>query len=95
MKTSSSSKKSNQYTHEYLYHHVTSEDVSANNNVIQSYNSSPNCGMKFLQLQVDQERSKESHESPSDSSEHPLEEISTQNGPFNFYSNSMSSCVSQ
>ena len=24
-----------------------------------------------------------------------LEEISTQNGPFNFYSNSMSSCVSQ
>ena len=25
----------------------------------------------------------------------PLEEISTQNGPFNFYSNSMSSCVSQ
>ena len=26
---------------------------------------------------------------------HSLEEISTQNGPFNFYSNSMSSCVSQ
>ena len=25
----------------------------------------------------------------------PLEEISTQNGPFNFNSNSMSSCVSQ
>ena len=25
----------------------------------------------------------------------PLEEISTQNGPFNFYSNSMSSCVIQ
>ena len=24
-----------------------------------------------------------------------LEEMSTQNGPFNFYSNSMSSCVSQ
>ena len=24
-----------------------------------------------------------------------VEEISTQNGPFNFYSNSMSSCVSQ
>ena len=27
--------------------------------------------------------------------EHSLEEISTQNGPFNFYSNSISSCVSQ
>ena len=27
--------------------------------------------------------------------EDTLEEISTQNGPFNFYSNSMSSCVSQ
>ena len=27
--------------------------------------------------------------------EEALEEISTQNGPFNFYSNSMSSCVSQ
>ena len=27
--------------------------------------------------------------------EETLEEISTQNGPFNFYSNSMSSCVSQ
>ena len=26
---------------------------------------------------------------------HALEEISTQNGPFNFYSNSMSLCVSQ
>ena len=53
MKTPSCSKKSHQYTHEYVYHHVTSEDVSVNNNFLQSYNSSPKCGMKFLQLQID------------------------------------------
>ena len=70
MKTSSGSKKSHQYTHEYVYHHAKSWDVAANNNFAQSYNSLPKCGMKFLQLQIDQERSKENHESPSDSSEH-------------------------
>ena len=42
-----------QYTHEYVYHHVTSEDVSTNNNFLQSYNSSPKCGMKFLQIQIE------------------------------------------
>ena len=35
MKTSSGSKKSHQYTHEYVYHHEITEDVAANNNVLQ------------------------------------------------------------
>ena len=50
MKTSSGANKSHQFTHEYVYvcHNVISEDVSTNNNVLQSYNSSPKCGMKFL-----------------------------------------------
>ena len=52
MKTSSGSKKSNQYTHEYVYHNEITKDVTANNNFLQSYNSSPKCGMKFLQLQI-------------------------------------------
>ena len=70
MKTSSGSKKSHQYTHEYVCHHVISKDVAANNNVLESNNSSPKCGMKFLQLQIDKERSKENHKTPSDSLEH-------------------------
>ena len=70
MKTSSGSKNSNQYTHEYVYHHEITKDVVSINNFLESYNSSPKCGMKFLQHQMDQERSKENHESPSDSSEY-------------------------
>ena len=70
MKTSSCSKKSHQYTHEYVYHHEIKKDVVSNNNFIQSYISSPKCGMKLLQHQMDQARSKENHESPSDSSEY-------------------------
>ena len=50
MKTSSGSKKSHKYTLEYLYHHVTSESVASNNNVLQSYNSSPKSKMKLLLL---------------------------------------------
>ena len=70
MKASSGSKKSHQHTHEYVYQHEITKDVASNNNVIQSYISSPKCGMKFLQHQMDQARSKENHESPSDSSEY-------------------------
>ena len=69
MNTSSVSKKSHQYTHEYVYHHEITEYVAMKNNVLQSYISSPKCGMKFLQHQIDQARSKENHEAPSDSSE--------------------------
>ena len=70
MKTSSVSKKSNQNTHEYVYHHEIKEDVVSNNNVPQSYPSSPNCWMKFLQHQMNQVLSKKNHESSSDSYEH-------------------------
>ena len=70
MKTSSVSKKSHQYTHEYVYHPEITEDVDANNNVPQSYPSSPNYSMKFLQHQMNQVLSKKSHESSSDSNEH-------------------------
>ena len=69
MKTSICSKKSHQYTHEYVYQHEIRKDVASKNNVIQSYIYSLMCGMKFLQHQMDQARSKENHESPSDSSE--------------------------
>ena len=47
--TRSGSKKSLQYTHEYVYHQEITKDVAANNSVIQSYISSPKCWMKFLQ----------------------------------------------
>ena len=43
MKTSSGSKKSHQYTHEYVYHHEITEDFSSNKNVLQSHISSPMC----------------------------------------------------
>ena len=46
-------KESHQYTHEYVYHHEITEDVASNNNFPQSYISSPKCGMKFLQHQID------------------------------------------
>ena len=70
MKTSSGSKKSHQYTHEYVYHNEIKEDVFVNNNVLQSYICSPKCDLKFLEHQIDYGGSKKNHESPSDSSEH-------------------------
>ena len=70
MKNSSGSNNSHQYTHEYVYHHEITKDVSSNNNVPQSYIFAPKCGMKFLQHQIDYARSKENHESLSDSSEY-------------------------
>ena len=53
MKTSSGSKKYHQCNHEYVYHHEITEYVSSKNNVLQSYISSPKCGMNFLQHQMD------------------------------------------
>ena len=41
MKTSSGSKKSHQYTHEYVYHHEITKDFFPNNNFLQSHISSP------------------------------------------------------
>ena len=41
MKTSSGSKKSHQYTNEYVYQNEITKDFYANNNVLQSYISSP------------------------------------------------------
>ena len=70
MKTSSGSKKSHQYNNEYVYHHEMTKYVATNNNVLQSYIYSLKCGMKFLQHQMGQARSKENHESPGDSSEY-------------------------
>ena len=69
MNTSSGSNNPHQYTHEYVYHHeiTEDEDVSSNNNVPQTYPSSPKCWMKFLQHQMNQVLSKSNHESSSDS----------------------------
>ena len=67
---SSSDKEVSSITREYLYHHEITNDVASNNNFRQSYISSPKCGMKFLQHQMDYASSKEKHKSPSDSSEH-------------------------
>ena len=54
----------------YIYHHEITKNFASNNTVLKSYISSPMCGMKFLQHQMDYARSKENHESSSDSSEH-------------------------
>ena len=70
MKTSSGSKKYHQYTHEYVYHHEITKDVSTNDNVPQLYPFSPKFWMKFVQHQMNQVLSKENHESLSDSNEH-------------------------
>ena len=45
--------KYDQYTHEYVYHHGITEDFSANNNFLQSHISSPKCGVKFPQHEMD------------------------------------------
>ena len=70
MDTSSGSKKSHQYIHEYVYHKEITKDFTSNNNVLQSYTSSPKCWTKFLQHQMNQVLSKKNHVSSSDSNEH-------------------------
>ena len=70
MKTSIVSKKSHQYTHQYVYYQEITEGFATNNNVFQSYPSSPKCWMKFFQHQMNQVLSKKNHGPSSDSNEH-------------------------
>ena len=52
--------------------------------------------VKAMEEELDQIEKNETWELvPRPNNKNALEEISTQNGPFNFNSNSMSSCVSQ